>query len=236
MKKIVNKNLVWFTGAPGSKWSGSANILQAIPQLNFNTSDRSPEREYRHTGPTELARSIVHTGVYFGPGHGVGEHWGQFSNLDPASVEREISLEWTAPAPGRLLVKSHFLSHHLDHVASTWPDHPIVMIFRPNEKCEQGWFGAGGWDISYPDYEPFYKDDARMKAMIREHNALMKDFCAKHGIVEQPLDDVFLKETFGWSVDMIEDPVERAFVDVHLRHTMGTNDVTVAIYNLDKLK
>jgi hypothetical protein len=121
-------NLVWFTGAPGSKWSGTANILQAIQQLNFNISDRTPEREYTHTGPTPLARSITHTGVYFGPGHGVGEHWDRLSVLDSNSVVREINKEWADASYGNLLVKSHFLSHHLDFISETFPNNPIIMV------------------------------------------------------------------------------------------------------------
>jgi hypothetical protein len=232
----MNKNLVWFTGAPGSKWSGSANILQSIPKLQFNITDRSPDREYHHTGPTELARSIVHTGVYFGPGHGVGEHWGQFSNLEPASVEREILKEWTDPSAGRLLVKSHFLSHHLDHISTTWSNDPIIMILRPNVKCEQGWFGAGGWNISYPNYRPYYKDDDTMKAMIAEHNDKIINFCNTRNIKIEPLTADYLKSTFDWSVDQIENETQREWVRRLLIHTEGTNDVSIAIWNIEKLQ
>ena len=228
-------NLVWFTGAPGSKWSGTANILQAIQQLNFNISDRTPEREYTHTGPTPLARSITHTGVYFGPGHGVGEHWDRLSLLDPASVVREINKEWADSSSGNLLVKSHFLSHHLDFISETFPDDPIIMVFRPNQKCEQGWFGAGGWNISYPNYRPYYKDDDTMKSMIAEHNTLMLDFCKKKNIIPQKFTRDFLKDTFDWTIDEIANPTQRDWVDRHIQHTEGTDDVSIAIWNIGKL-
>jgi hypothetical protein len=228
-------NLVWFTGAPGSKWSGTANILQAIQQLNFNTSDRTPEREYTHTGPTTLARSITHTGVYFGPGHDVGEHWGRLALLDPAAIVREINKEWTDNSYGRLLVKSHFLSHHLDFISETFPDDPIIMIFRPDQKCEQGWFGAGGWNISYPNYRPYYKDDDTMKSMIAEHNKLMLNFCKNKNIIPQKFTRSFLKETFNWTINDIADTVHREWVDRHIQHTEGTDDVSIAIWNIVKL-
>lgn len=227
-------NIIWFTGAPGSKWSGTGNILQAIQQLRFNTSDRTPEREYTHTGPTPLARSITHTGVYFGPGHGFGEHWDRLSILDPGAITREIYKEWKDPSYGRLLTKSHFLSHHLDFIAETFPNNPIIMVFRPNEKCEQGWFGAGGWNISYPNYRPYYKDDATMKSMIAEHNRLMLEFCDRKNIVPQKFTREYLKETFNWGIEDIEDPIQREWVDRHIQHTEGTNDVSIAIWNIDR--
>jgi hypothetical protein len=231
----MNKELVWFTGAPGSKWSGTANILQSIKQLNLNITDRSSEREYTHTGPTELARSITHTGVYFGPGHEVGEHWDRFSILDPHAIEREVLKEWTDSDAGRPLVKSHFLSHHLDYLVEQWPENPIIMVFRPNDKCEQGWFGAGGWNITYPDYRAFYKDDDTMKSMIKEHNHNMLDFCNRHSVPVERFTREWLKETFDWVVEDIEDTSLRAWVDKHIQHTEGTNDVSIAIYNRDKL-
>jgi hypothetical protein len=229
-------NLVWFTGAPGSKWSGAANILQAVQQLNFNTSDRTLEREYTHTGPTPLARSITHTGVYFGPGHGVGEHWDRLSLLDPAAIIREITKEWEDNSHSNLLVKSHFLSHHLDFISKTFSDDPIIMIFRPDQNCERGWFGAGGWDISYPNYRPYYKDNDTMKLMIAEHNKLMLDFCNHKNIVPQRFNRNFLQEIFHWSIDDIDDPIHRGWVDKHIQHIEGTNDVSIAIWNIEKLK
>ena len=227
----MNKNLVWFTGAPGSKWSGTANVFQAIGHLNFNTTDRTPEREYRHVGPTTLARSIVHTGVYFGPGHGFGEDWNNFTNLDPAHIEQQVIKEWSDPSWGRLLVKSHFLSHHLDSIANRWPDSPIIMVFRPNDKCSQGWYGAGGWNISYPDYRPFYKDDDTMHQMINEHNVLMRDFCQHHDVKINKFTREWFQEEFNWTVNDLEDQTYREFVDVHLYHTEHTDDVEIAIYN-----
>ena len=232
----MNKNLIWFTGAPGSKWSGSANVLQSIKSLNFNITDRSPKREYTHTGPTPLARSITHTGVYFGPGHGYGEDFHNINLIDPDLVEDTIAKEWTDPSYGKLLVKSHFFSHNLDYIADTWSDNPIIMILRPSVKCEQGWFGAGGWNISYPDYRPYYKDDDTMKAMIAEHNEKIIDFCNRKNITIQPLTADYLKTTFDWTVDSIEDDTEREWVYKHLIHTEGTADVSIAIWNIEKLR
>ena len=231
----MNERLVWFTGAPGSKWSGSANVLQSIVKLNFNITDRTPEREYKHSGPTPLATGITHTGAYFGPGHGLGETFHELSNSNPAAIEAEIVAQWKDPSYGKLLVKSHFFTHQLDYIADVWPSNTIIMITRPDDACSRGWFGAGGWNISYPDYRPFYKTDSRMKQLISEHNSKIAEFCSKHNLELTKLTSNYLKETFNWSVDNIEDKEHQAWVYKHLVHTEGTDDVRIAIYNLKNL-
>jgi len=37
-------NRIFFTGVPGSRWSGIAQTLEMMSGMN--TSDRTPEREY----------------------------------------------------------------------------------------------------------------------------------------------------------------------------------------------
>jgi hypothetical protein len=232
---MKNNQIVWFTGAPGSKWSGTANVLQSIEYLNFNTTDRSPEREYKHTGPNELSRSITHTGAYFGPGHGIGEEWEHLDRLDVAAVEKEISDGWQDSSWGRILVKGHILTHHLDYVAETWPNNPIIMVLRPDEKCENGWFGAGGFDIFYPDYRPFYKDDETMKRMIKEHNQCILKFCEKREIKLHKFSSDYLREQFNWSTDDIANEEFRLWIAKHLKHTETLNDVSIAIYKPELL-
>ena len=59
-------NRLFFTGVPGSRWSG---IAQTLEQLNgFNTSDRTPEREFSHNGFSG------HKGAYFGQGMELEAH------------------------------------------------------------------------------------------------------------------------------------------------------------------
>jgi hypothetical protein len=225
-------NLVWYTGAPGSKWSGVANVLQAIKKLNFNISDRNDQRQYQHVGPSKLSTKIFHTGAYFGPGHGLGEQFHELENLATMEVERQIRNEWSDPSHGNLLVKSHFFSESLDYIAHTWPTQPIIMIFRPNDRCEQGWFGAGGWNISYPNYRPYYKDDATMKFRIAEHNEKMLDFCKRKGIQRYNFNAEYLKNTFNWCVDDLEES-QREWINNHLVHSQTMNDVEIAIWNQD---
>lgn len=230
----MKNNLIWFTGAPGSKWSGTANVLQSIPELNFNITDRSADREYKHVGSTELAKGITHTGAYFGPGHGVGEQFHQLESLTVSDIESEILKQWET-TNNRLLVKSHFFSDQLEYISSTWKDSVIIMIIRPDQACIQGWFGAGGWDITYPDYRPFYKNGDRMKELIAQHNRNIKLFCNKHNLKIKKLNEQFLKDDLSWDYNSIIDITQRAWVEKHLRHIESQDDVEIAIYNREYL-
>ena len=51
-------NHIYFTGVPGCRLSGIAQIIESIPGMN--TSDRTPAREYNHHSYTG------HKGAYFG--------------------------------------------------------------------------------------------------------------------------------------------------------------------------
>jgi hypothetical protein len=53
-------NHIFFTGAPGSRWSGIAQTIETLP--GFNVSDRNPRREYAHNTYSG------HKGAYFGHG------------------------------------------------------------------------------------------------------------------------------------------------------------------------
>ena len=45
-QKVVNEKLVFFTGVPGSRWSGVAQRLKK--ELGYNTTDRLLHRVYSH--------------------------------------------------------------------------------------------------------------------------------------------------------------------------------------------
>jgi hypothetical protein len=74
-----------------------------------------------------------------------------------------------------------------------------------------------------------------MKAMIAEHNDKIISFCNNRNVEIQPLTADYLKSTFNWTVDQIKNISEQEWVYKHLIHTEGTNDVSIAIYNQDKL-
>ena len=61
--------LVFFTGAPGSKWSAVAHLMAQSRKYKFDTGDYAPDREYGHNVDPDL---ITHKGSYFGPGFPFG--------------------------------------------------------------------------------------------------------------------------------------------------------------------
>ena len=102
---------IFFTGVPGSRWSGIAQILETIP--GFNTSDRTPERTYKHHSYTG------HVGAYFG-------RQMEFEPLIQASGEEYIDQAWKEPG-GCRLVKSHQwpdkfaeIEQHYPTIGSCW--------------------------------------------------------------------------------------------------------------------
>ena len=72
---------IFFTGVPGSRWSGIAQTIETIP--GFNTSDRTPERAYDHHAYSG------HKGAYFG--------WGM--EFDPTHIYgyKHFDQAWTEP-------------------------------------------------------------------------------------------------------------------------------------------
>ena len=52
---VDESKLIFFTGAPGSKWSAVSNVLSMTDRIVINTTDRDESREYTH--PT---LSLIH--------------------------------------------------------------------------------------------------------------------------------------------------------------------------------
>jgi hypothetical protein len=169
---------IYFTGAPGSKWSG---IAQQIEEMDgFNTTDRRLDRTYAHSGFSG------HVGAYF------GEEM-EFS-ADPTIVHEA----YEDPEAGCMLLKSHDWAYDLPELyaraqrVGDW----IMMVYRPSQACLTWWFKAGGFDITYPDYS-WYKDEATMAYEIERQNSAMLKFGREVGVVwEYPSNDT-LHDMFG---------------------------------------
>jgi len=163
---IDESKLIFLTGAPGSKWSAVANVLSMTPKIKINTHDRSPEREYVHP---EKFNSASHLGSYFGPGFEFGEGWDNISQFSKQEILDEIDRAWEEPHYDQYrIVKSHCISNRLDWIAENFPTSKIIIVFRPLEHCFGGWFGAGGFNITYPDYHTYYVDDDTAKRKIEQ--------------------------------------------------------------------
>ena len=153
-------NRIFLTGVPGSRWSGIAQILEKSSR--FNTSDRTPEREYNH------AQFGGHRGVYYGTG----------MEFEPKLESDYIDQAWTETDKTRI-IKSHEWAYDLDAIKEQYPDDWIMLIYRPDMASYAWWHEAGGFNIKYPDYT-WYKNSAGMLGEIGKQNQHILEFAHKY--------------------------------------------------------
>lgn len=149
----------FFTGVPGSRWSGVSQDIESNDL--YDTSDRTPERTYSHN------KYSGHVGAYFGTGM-------EF----PADLAPE-NLDAPYTGTGCRLHKSHEWAYMLDDIVKQYPDAWITLVYRPAIASFDWWKEAGGWDITYPNYD-FYVDDAGMREHIRLMNNCITKFANTH--------------------------------------------------------
>lgn len=171
---------IFFTGVPGSRWSGIAQILESLS--GFNTSDRSPERHYIHNGFTG------HTGAYFG----------RLMEFDSVLDSDYIKSAWSKSG-GTCLVKSHDWAYSLDQIKIKFPADWVVLVHRPDLESFDWWKSAGGWKISYPSYAA-YLNDTIMQREISWQNQAMLRFAEQHSLVWSKFTSEWIREHFGQQV------------------------------------
>jgi hypothetical protein len=173
-------NRIFFTGVPGSKWSGIAQILES--HTSFNTSDRTPEREYTRN------EYSGHKGAYFGMGMELYP--------DPTQIDHA----WNG-GNGIKIVKSHDWAYMLDVIKPGFFDDWIMLVYRPNEVSNQWWHEAGGFEISYPDYSHYVDNDNMYKAIQEQNNNILK-FAYKHDATWNYFTSMWIKTTFGLDIEV----------------------------------
>jgi len=185
IKYLFNMNLpnrIFFTGVPGSRWSG---IAQTLEQLNgVNTSDRTALREFSHNGFTG------HKGAYFG----TGMEFDAF--LNPSYIDKA----WTTPGSCQI-VKSHDWAYQLDLVKELFPKDWIMLVYRPDMISYAWWHEAGGFNIKYPSYTA-YKDSTTMLGKIAEQNACILQFASKHDLTWNYFTPKWIQKNFGQSTEI----------------------------------
>ena len=152
-------NRIFLTGVPGSRWSGIAQEIES--EGGFDISDRTPERTYTHKGN--------HVGAYFGTGM-------EF----PAILDtKNLDLPYRGKNLGTKLHKSHEWSLMLDDITDLYHRSGIILIYRPNEASLDWWLQAGGFSITYPNYD-YYVDEKSMAKHIAIQNDAILKFAHKH--------------------------------------------------------
>jgi hypothetical protein len=154
-----DSKLIFFTGVPGSRWSGIAREIKQDPK--YDTSDRAPHRVYKHNDFSGHCESYFGTGMEF-----------------PVDLSIENLL---APfnSTGIKLLMSHEWPYYFDQIIEQYPHADIQLVYRPNDASLKWWLEAGGFNITYPNYE-WYVDVDGMKKEIEQQNKLILDFAQKH--------------------------------------------------------
>jgi hypothetical protein len=185
---------IFFTGAPGSRWSGVSQVFRDN-LIGVDNSDLTPNRTYKH----HLYSG--HVGNYYGPGMLYGD-WLDTKFGSREQWETEIARSYTDDSKPVKLVLSHNFAHYLDDLVKTFPESKLVLCYRRSDLCFDWWHAAGGWDIGYPNYS-WYKNDDTMKQEIQKQNRAILDFAKQKNLkLEQPNRD-FFRNNFNIDKDFI---------------------------------
>ena len=170
---------IFVAGAPSSKWSSV--VKNIYYSADIDRSDYRDEWTYYHDAGGTL--DLMHLGAYFDPGMqcDLPENINELSRED---LEAWFDQWFSADASGRRIIKSHIFSNHIDFIRSTWPDCPIVLVYRSNDACLGWWVKCGHFNITYPLYHTYYRDLKTMARIIQNQNQDLICAWAKHWGVE----------------------------------------------------
>jgi len=179
--------LIFFAGAPGSRWSGVSQVFRdTLP--NIDNSDLTSDRTYSH--PVYSG----HVGNYYGPGMQFGQ-WLEHTIGTPAQWKEEIEKSYSNNSNTKLILSHHFC-YRLDELAATFPNSYVVLCYREDQDCYDWWHEAGGWNITHPDYS-WYDNNEKMFSEITAQNAGILEFVDKHDLELQAPDLNFFRTHFG---------------------------------------
>ena len=185
--------LIFFTGAPGSKWSATAHVLSHNKIMPINTSDYAEDRIYTHPNP-----QVSHQGAYWGPGFNWGENFHKINEMSKEDILAEIEKPYADKNWDEYrIIKCHQFALNLDWIKENFPSSKIMIVLRPNRVCSEGWLTAGGWDITYPNYRPYYKDDATFKKLALQELQAAKTFIDKHDLEMKVVTHHYWRERWG---------------------------------------
>lgn len=146
---------IFFTGVPGSRWSGIAQTIESLD--GFNISDRTPEREFVHNGTSG------HRGAYFGKG----------MEFEPYLNQIYIESAWKEKGKCKL-VKSHCWTYKLNSIKEIFPNDWVMLVYRPDIASYNWWNTAGGFDIKYPNYAYYQNQENILKEISNQNLEILK--------------------------------------------------------------
>lgn len=231
---IDESKLIFYTGAPGCKWSALAHILTHSPLLDVNTSDYSEERMYTHT-ETGFP-GISHQGAYWGPGNDVGCNFHRLDELSKDEIVSEIEKPYADKNWDQYrIIKCHQFALNLEFIKTTFPKSKIIMVLRDDYICYSAWMNAGGFEkITYPNYSEYYKDPDTIKMKIAQENLSTRSFITANDLHIDVAREKYFKDRWGISktntelsnyITSIEGKPDKK---IDFRYTL---DITVSEYN-----
>jgi hypothetical protein len=156
---------IFLAGAPGSKWSSvSKNIYYSA---SIDRSDYRDEWTYWHDASGQ--RELMHLGAYWDPGMACPLPE-DLTVLTRAQLEESFDYPFDEHASGIRIIKSHIFCNHIDFLRATFPESPIVLVYRSNDACLGWWVKCGHFDITYPKYDKYYQNLREMSRIIAEQN------------------------------------------------------------------
>ena len=231
---IDESKIIFFTGAPGSKWSATAHTLTHNTIIPINTSDYDREtRYYEHPNPP-----VAHQGAYWGPGFPWGERFHEINKLTKDEIYAELDKPYADKSWDKYrIIKCHQFSLNLDWIKENFPTSKIMIVLRPDNVCVQGWLTAGGGDgftgITYPDYKPYYQNPDKFQHEVYRENQCSKTFIDKHNLDLRVATKYYWKNR--WGIDMNTPELELYIESLECRQRGDKKswnyDVLVAEYN-----
>ncbi len=194
----MNNEYIIITGAPGSKWSSV--VKNIYWSSSIDQSDYSKERTYWHDADTPGKKQLMHIGAYFDPG-------------------MEFETDWDEPFSGNgiRIIKSHVFAYELDRLKDS---HPLVMVYRNDVECIEWWKKCGHFNITYPNYTPYYIDLNNMWYEIQKQNrAIMQFVKTNWAKIHQPENNVALCKILN-----LESPDDFTY------HNYKEKDIKVYVY------
>jgi hypothetical protein len=173
---------IFFTGVPGSRWSGIAQTIESLD--GFNVSDRTVEREYVHNGFTG------HKGAYFG----------KQMEFDAVLDAAHIDQAWSNPG-GTQIVKSHDWAYKLEDIKIKFPNDWIMLVYRPDIVSHSWWHEAGGFNIKYPNYTQ-YKNSINMLGEIGNQNSNILEFAFNHNLTWSYFTTGWIESNFNQTIEV----------------------------------
>lgn len=175
------EDLIFLIGAPGSRWSRTAEIIALSPDINI--SDRKPEREW-HRPFIGMGGDYIevgnHVGAYWGPGNLYGKNFDYIHSLTKEEMLTEFMGAFDTWDKIKI-IKSHWFAYNIPYLNNMFPKAKIVLSYMSDYECWYWWQKCGGFGSGYANYS-WYENDEKMLEKIKEENSNILKFATDKNV------------------------------------------------------